>query len=337
LRQTLDAGVPIRDYAYNGLGQQVRRWAANDDRYSLYGEDGKWLGEYDATGAPLQQIVWLNGLPVALLTGSGTAQKLHYIEADALGTPRVVVDPTRGATGTPIWRWDLTGEAFGNTPPNEDPDGDGVAFVFDMRFPGQRYDAASGLNYNYFRDYDPSTGRYVQSDPIGLAGGINTYAYVGGQPLLLTDPTGQNPAVAGVCLIPGVGWAGCALVGAGVAIGACYVTGACQRAAQDAGNWIGNKLDTWMMNEENQGESQSNPFTGEPDSEVECENKKGNRKQTRRYGSDGFPEVDTDWDHNHGGLGKPHVHDWGRPADGSPPTAADRGPGRPPRPGDPGI
>jgi YD repeat-containing protein len=57
LRQTLDAGVPIRDYAYNGLGQQVRRWAANDDRYSLYGEDGQWLGEYDTTGAPLQQIV----------------------------------------------------------------------------------------------------------------------------------------------------------------------------------------------------------------------------------------------------------------------------------------
>ncbi|WP_189766666.1 RHS repeat-associated core domain-containing protein, partial [Vulcaniibacterium thermophilum] len=71
--------------------------------------------------------------------------------------------------------------------PNPDPDADGIAFVFDMRFPGQRYDSASGLNYNYFRDYDPTTGRYVQSDPIGLAGGINTYEYVYSRPLMFAD------------------------------------------------------------------------------------------------------------------------------------------------------
>jgi hypothetical protein len=84
-------------------------------------------------------------------------------------------------------------------------------------------------------------------------------------------------------------------------------------------------------------ESQSNPLEGEPGSVVECDNKKGNRKQTRRYGPDGFPETDTDGDHSHDGLGSPHVHDWGRPADGSRPTNADRGPGRAPRPGDPGF
>ncbi len=44
-----------------------------------------------------------------------------------------------------------------------------------LRFPGQQHDPASAFNYNYFRDYDPSTGRYVQSDPIGLAGGINAH------------------------------------------------------------------------------------------------------------------------------------------------------------------
>lgn len=216
MRQSLESGIVKRNYDYNGRGEQVRRWlAANDDRYSMYDEGGQWLGEYDATGAPLQQIVWLGSLPIAMLNGNGANQKLHYIEADALGTPRVVVDPTRGALGTAVWRWELTGEAFGATAPNEDPDSDGNAFMFDMRFPGQRYDAVSGLNYNYFRDYDASAGRYLQSDPIGLDGGISAYGYVGGNPAIGIDPLGlqyaepstnaacrQNPALCVELITP---------------------------------------------------------------------------------------------------------------------------------------
>ena len=63
----------------------------------------------------------------------------------------------------------------------------------DLRFPGQLADAESGLSYNYFRDYDPSLGRYVESDPIGLSGGLNTYGYVGGNPLGYSDPLGLVP------------------------------------------------------------------------------------------------------------------------------------------------
>lgn len=47
-----------------------------------------------------------------------------------------------------------------------------------------------GLHNNYFRDYDPSTGRYIESDPIGLNGGLNTNAYVGGNPVSFVDPFG---------------------------------------------------------------------------------------------------------------------------------------------------
>jgi RHS repeat-associated protein len=124
---------------------------------------------------------------VGLLANVNGISRPYTIEADALGTPRTVIDPTRGSLGTVVWRWELTGEAFGSDKPNEDPDGDGTAFVLDMRFPGQQYDSASGFNYNYFRDYDASIGRYVQSDPIGLAGGVSTYGYVVGNPFRWID------------------------------------------------------------------------------------------------------------------------------------------------------
>ena len=76
---------------------------------------------------------------------------------------------------TVVWRWDST--PFGDSVPNEDPDGDQQGFTLNLRFPGQYFDEESGLNYNYFRDYDSWTGRYVESDPIGLPGGLNSYSY----------------------------------------------------------------------------------------------------------------------------------------------------------------
>ena len=97
------------------------------------------------------------------------------------------------ATGTTVWRWDQQ-EPFGNNVPDENPSGLGV-FDLPLRFAGQRYDAETGLHYNYFRDFDPSLGIYKQSDPIGLHGGLNTYAYVNGRPLLLVDPLGLRSRV----------------------------------------------------------------------------------------------------------------------------------------------
>jgi RHS repeat-associated protein len=90
-----------------------------------------------------------------------------------------------------VWRWDQQ-EPFGNNPADEDPDGNSVAFDLPLRLPGQRYDAETGLHYNYFRDYDAGTGRYAQSDPIGLEGGLNTYAYVEGKVLMLVDQFGLD-------------------------------------------------------------------------------------------------------------------------------------------------
>jgi RHS repeat-associated protein len=89
-------------------------------------------------------------------------------------------------TGTTVWRWDQ-GEPFGNDVPNNNPQGAG-AFDFPLRFPGQSFDRETNLNYNMRRDYNQSIGRYVESDPIGLRAGLNTYAYVSNKPLIAKDP-----------------------------------------------------------------------------------------------------------------------------------------------------
>ena len=200
LSQFKQAGAIKASYRYNAAGERVATTGATTttvDTYTLYDEDGNWIGDYDSTGAAKQQAVWFGDTPVGLVIGSGSAQSLRYVQPDHLGTPRAVIDPARNVA---VWTWDAKSEAFGSSPPNQDPDQDGTAFVFNMRFPGQRYDAASGLVYNYYRDYDPATGRYIQSDPIGLDGGVSTYSYVGANPLSYSDPLGLAAAEALICL-----------------------------------------------------------------------------------------------------------------------------------------
>jgi len=123
------------------------------------------------------------------------SQALHYIHPDHLGTPRLVTD----ANQTIVWRWDSS--PFGETLPNEDPDGDGHAVVLNLRFPGQYYDQETGLSYNYFRDYDAGTGRYVESDPIGLDGGLGTYLYALNNPNTFVDPTGGAAVLPAIPII----------------------------------------------------------------------------------------------------------------------------------------
>ena len=112
-----------------------------------------------------------------------TTEAVYWHHNDHLGTPQALTN----ANGTVVWNISQT--PFGITTVNEDPDGDGITVTNNFRFPGQYYDAETGLNYNYYRTYDPNTG-YTQHDPIGLNGGMNPFAYVGGNPVIGVDPFG---------------------------------------------------------------------------------------------------------------------------------------------------
>ena len=121
------------------------------------------------------------------VNASAGAAQVFYIHTDQLDTPRLITNSNNSA----IWRWDSF-DAFGDNPPNDDPNLTGLHFIYNPRFAGQYFDQETRLSYNYFRDYDASRGGYPQSDPIGLEGGqFSTYAYAGSSPLMYTDPTGE--------------------------------------------------------------------------------------------------------------------------------------------------
>ncbi|UOD27743.1 RHS repeat protein [Massilia violaceinigra] len=167
-------------YRYNGLGQRaIKSDAAGASIDFVYNEAGQMVGEYDSAGTPIQETIYFEGIPVAVIKPrtAGAGESAYYTYADHLMTPRLI---TRASDNKMVWRWDGA-NPFGEDSPDENPSRLGN-FSYNLRFSGQYYDRETNLHYNYFRDYDPQTGRYMQSDPIGLQGGINTYGYVGGNP-----------------------------------------------------------------------------------------------------------------------------------------------------------
>ena len=158
-------------YATNALGQRVhKKVGAGANQYFAYGPGGQLLAENN--GGWTHYVRLPDGTPIARVKGSD----LHMIHSDHLGRPEIVTDSVKAV----VWR--ASNHAFDRTVTL-----DGIGGL-NIGFPGQYHDAETGLAYNYFRTYNPRTGRYLESDPIGQLGGLNTYAYVRGNPISLIDP-----------------------------------------------------------------------------------------------------------------------------------------------------
>jgi RHS repeat-associated protein len=190
---------------YNGKGERVLKTSTSNAGGTrlVFDEAGQLIAQKGSGTAGTEdsyEVVWLDNMPIAVLTNkAGVIGFENAILSDHLMSPRAL---TGGVTstqpGTTVWRWDLvqgntsTGNsnAFGAALANQDPDANSVATVFNLRFPGQQFDNATALNYNYFRDYESATGRYVESDPVGLDYGVDTYSYALENPVRFADPLG---------------------------------------------------------------------------------------------------------------------------------------------------
>jgi len=188
-------GTAVGEYFYDGQGRRVKKIASGIVTLYHYDYAGNLIAETDGTGTPLRDYVYLNGERIAMKV-YGTQAGWYYFVNDHLGTPHRIVSES----GEVVWAAAYL--PFG-----------GAQVVTEIvtnnfRFPGQYYDAETGLHYNWNRYYDPQTGRYLTPDPIGLEGGVNLYVYCLNAPVNLNDPVGLLTAMGGVGLrvtLPGIG------------------------------------------------------------------------------------------------------------------------------------
>ena len=187
--QVIDNAIVSAEYIYNDQGQRTRKVVYDNTANPVtqtttvfhYDQKGYLIAETDQSGQVQKGYIWSEGLtPVAQIDVNNGTDNIHYLHTDHLMTPRLATNQSQQIN----WRWE--GEAFGETADETLP------AVVNLRFPGQYYDRETGEYYNWNRYYRAGLGRYLTSDPIGLDGGLNTFGYVGGNPVNFVDPKGTE-------------------------------------------------------------------------------------------------------------------------------------------------
>jgi RHS repeat-associated protein len=214
------------------LGQSYVYGDGPINSYNLLGEYGNGGTK---SGGRLEYIYLPTEAGSSILIGLYKNNRFYAVHTDHLGTPRQITDDTNKV----VWQWAYS--AFGDNKPTgilkatTNPKAaitnqpklltaTSPTITMNLRFAGQYWDDESRLSYNINRNYQPSQGRYTQSDPIGLEGGWSRFGYVGGNPLSFTDPTGELPVLVPI------------IVGAGVTGYSTYALlnkqAACERACE---------------------------------------------------------------------------------------------------------
>src|SRR6185369_4310563 len=180
-------GVTVGSYGYDAFGRRVSRQTfgtgAVNESY-IFDDAGHLLAEHDAaTGAVIREYVWLDEVPVAVIDSSTGLPATYFIHAGQLNEPLAMTNASKAQV------WNASSEPFGAAQVFA-----GSSAALDLRLPGQWRQAETGLHQNGFRDYDPTLGRYLEADPLGVSAGQNVYAYADGDSLDRVDPTGLASA-----------------------------------------------------------------------------------------------------------------------------------------------
>lgn len=198
-KDAVDAGA----YGYDYLGRRVWRTiygGTTVNSHYVFDRRGHLLAEHNgSTAAVVREYVWVDDLPIAMIDSSGT----YFIHTGQIDEPLVMTNASKAKI------WDAAIEPYGTAVMFGTP-----SAGLDLRLSGQWLQAETGgLFQNWHRDYDPSLGRYVEIDPLGINGGGNLYAYAHGNPVYFSDPTGEVPVVVGLALMGAATGAGGNLIG----------------------------------------------------------------------------------------------------------------------------
>ena len=217
LTEVWQGGALLAAYRYDAHGRRIGKRTQQGNTHYLH-EDRNLVAELDDAGKLRRQYLYLAGQPIAIIdTPAGMhsptdatgfwamlqhdlgmlqeawftrSESITYLHNNHLGATELITDDR----AQPVWHaaYSPYGAVRINAPANTNAASHAgkKPFSFDLRFPGQYADAETGLYYNDHRYYDPQRGRYLTPDPLGLRGGVNSYAYVANNPLKNIDPSG---------------------------------------------------------------------------------------------------------------------------------------------------